>query len=817
VSSDVTSRRVHIPIGGMHCAACALAIERALSKLEGVREANVNFAAERAAVIFDPAKTDLGAIVRAVREAGYTPYLERVTIPIVGMHCAACVRNVEKALLNVPGVISASVNLAVENATIEYLPSETSVPALKKAIAAAGYTPVDAAVETEDRDAEQRLRAAEYRHLKRKFLIGLVPAALIMIGSMHHEIPGLKDISQQTVFYLLFALCLPVQFWVGLQFHTGFLAALKRRTADMNTLISIGTMAAFLYSAVVTFFPEWLGESGHGLDVYYDTAAMIIVFVLLGRLLESRAKSRTSDSIRKLMGLRPETARVVRDGVEKEIRIEEVLKGDLLVVRPGERIPVDGIVREGYSAVDESMITGESMPVEKKAGDEVIGATINRTGSFTFEATRVGPETTLSRIIRLVQEAQGSKAPIQRLADRVAGIFVPVVVSIATIAFLVWFFGAGEGFAFSLLVSVAVLIIACPCALGLATPTAIMVGTGRGAEYGVLIKSGESLEIAHKIDAVVFDKTGTLTQGRPEVTDILPANGTPPEAVLALAASLERLSEHPLGEAIVARAAEMGLSLEEVEGFEAIPGRGVRGNVEGRPVRIGNLPFMEEEGIAAGDFAERIRELSAEGKTAVLIAFDGKMVGAIALSDALKESSPRTVRTLQTMGIETIMLSGDARPAAEAMARKAGITRVLAEVPPEEKAEAIASLQREGKVVAMVGDGINDAPALVQADVGIAIGTGTDVAIESADITLMKGDPEGVVAAIRISRQTMRIIRQNLFWAFFYNSIGIPIAAGALYPVWEILLNPIYASIAMALSSVSVVSNSLRLRRFSPS
>lgn len=816
MNADDTSRRITIPIGGMHCAACAAAIERALSKIEGVKHAAVNFAAENAAVIFDPAKADPAVIVQAVREAGYEPRLERVTLSILGMHCAACVRHVETALRSVPGVITASVNLATEKATVEYLPSETAVPDLKRAIVQAGYTPLDTPQEAAGPTAEERLRAAEYRRLKRRFLLGLVPALLIMVGSMHHDVPGLRDISEQTVFYGLFALCLPVQFWVGLPFHTGFLASLRRRTADMNTLVSIGTMAAFFYSAAVTFFPDSLGDSGHAHDVYYDTAAMIIIFVLLGRWLEARAKNRTSDSIRKLMGLRPETARVIRDGIEQEVRIEEVLKGDQVRVRPGERIPVDGIVREGRSAVDESMITGESMPVEKNPGDEVIGATINRTGSFVFEATRVGPETTLSQIIRLVQEAQGSKAPIQRLADRVAGVFVPAVVSIAAVSFLVWFFGVGEGFAFSLLIAVAVLIIACPCALGLATPTAIMVGTGRGAEHGVLIKGGESLEMLHRVSAVVFDKTGTLTRGEPQVTDILPADGVSPETVLELAASIERFSEHPLGQAIISKAAAMGIGLKQSEGFEAVPGMGLRGTVEGRPVRIGTAAFMREEGVAADDFVRRMQELSAEGETPVLVAAEGKVMGIIALADSLKESSARTARTLQAMGIETIMLSGDTRAAAEAVARKAGISRVLAEVPPQQKAEAIRSLQREGRIVAMVGDGINDAPALVQADVGIAIGTGTDVAIESADITLMKGDPEAVVTAIRISRQTMRVIRQNLFWAFFYNSVGIPIAAGALYPAREILLNPIYASIAMALSSVSVVSNSLRLRRFSP-
>ncbi|MBM3133600.1 MAG: cadmium-translocating P-type ATPase, partial [Chloroflexi bacterium] len=525
---------------------------------------------------------------------------------------------------------------------------------------------------------------------------------------------------------------------------------------------------------------------------------------------------RTSDSIRKLMGLRARTARVIRNGNEMDIRVEDVLKGDLVLVRPGERIPVDGIVREGYSAVDESMITGESIPVEKKAGDEVIGATINKTGSFKFEATRVGRETTLAQIIRLIQDAQGSKAPIQRLADRVASIFVPAVVSIAVLSFLIWFFVGGESFVFALLVFVAVLIIACPCALGLATPTAIMVGTGKGAEFGVLIKGGQSLEIAHRIDSIVFDKTGTLTKGKPEVTDIIPLNGFKPQEVLSFAASIERNSEHPLGEALVTRATGENLELKDAEDFQALPGRGVRGTVDGKPVLLGNPQLMRDEGVSMGDLDDRVNSLSSEGKTPVLIAAGGKVIGIIALADTLKENSAQAVRELQAMGLETIMLSGDSRPTAEAIARKIGIVRVRAEVLPGDKAQEIKKLQAEGKTVAMVGDGINDAPALAQADVGIAIGTGTDVAMESSDITLIRGDLRGVVTAIRVSRETMRTIKQNLFWAFFYNSIGIPIAAGILYPGWDILLNPIYASMAMALSSVSVVTNSLRLRRFTP-
>lgn len=810
------NRRIDIPIGGMHCAACAAAIERGLSKAEGVIDASVNLAAERASVTYDTSRIGLSDLTAKIRQIGYEPRLGKTTLAIQGMHCAACVQQIEKELAGLPGVLAVSVNLATERASIEYVPGAAEVADFKRAVRAAGYTPLDIPEEETGSDLEADLRAREYRRLRTRFIFGVIIALVVMVGSRHNGVPGLDQLSDQTVFYALFAFALPMMFWVGLPFHAGFVSALRRKTSDMNTLISVGTMAAFLYSTAVTFLPDSLSEAGQELDVYYDTAAMIITFILLGRLLEARAKGRTTDSIRKLMGLRPATARVVREEAEVEIPIGEVQIGDVVQVRPGERIPVDGTVRDGHSYVDESMITGESMPVEKGAGAEVVGGSINKTGSFRFEALRVGKDTVLAQIVRLVQEAQASKAPIQRLADRVAGVFVPTVVSLALVSFLVWFVAAQESFVFSLLIFVAVLIIACPCALGLATPTAIMVGTGKGAELGVLVKGGEALETAHRIDTVVFDKTGTLTQGTPRITDVIPLDGSDAGRLLTLAASVERNSEHPLGEAIVQAAIDRGLDFDDSEDFEAVPGRGVRARTGGKQVLLGNPELLKREGWSLGAADAQWDALSADGKTPVLVGVDGRAAGILALADTLKEGSADAVKQLQGMGLEVVMLSGDNRVTAEAIAGKIGIDRVIAEVLPDEKAEAIRKLQLEGSVVAMVGDGINDAPALAQADVGIAIGTGTDVAMETSDITLMRGDLRGVVTAMWISKRTMRTIKQNLFWAFFYNSVGIPIAAGALYPVWDILLDPMYASAAMAASSVSVVTNSLRLRRLHP-
>jgi Cu+-exporting ATPase len=583
----------------------------------------------------------------------------------------------------------------------------------------------------------------------------------------------------------------------------------------MNTLIAVGTSAAYIYSITATFFPSVFEVKGYEAHVYFDTAAAIIVLILLGRLLEARARGHTSEAIKKLIGLQAKTARVVRDGAEVDVPIEDVEVGDVIVVRPGEKIPVDGVIKEGYSSVDESMITGESIPAEKNAGDTVIGATINKTGSFKFEAAKVGRDTMLSQIINMVQEAQGSKPPIARLADLIAAYFVPTVIGIATLTFIIWFFfGPEPALTYAVLNFIAVLIIACPCALGLATPTSIMVGTGKGAENGILIRGGESLETAHKINAIVFDKTGTLTKGEPEVTDILAGEGSTERDIVFYAASSEKGSEHPLGEAIVKRAAEMGVSLEDPKDFKAVPGHGIKAQVGGKGVLLGNEALMRDESVSLDNLGEKAEVLALEGKTPMFVAIDGKAAGIISVADTLKEGSTDAVKRLHDLGIEVVMLTGDNKRTGEAIAREVGIDRVLAEVLPDQKAEEVKKLQAEGKVVAMVGDGINDAPALAQADVGIAIGTGTDVAMEASDITLIKGELNGVVTAIQLSKATLRNIKQNLFWAFAYNTILIPVAAGVLYPVWGILLSPIFAAFAMGMSSVTVVTNALRLRKF---
>jgi len=657
------------------------------------------------------------------------------------------------------------------------------------------------------------VRQREYKKLKKKFLIGLGLAVIIFLGSSPHWFPWIPTIFNN--FFVLWLLATPVQFWIGWQFYKGAWGAFKHHNADMNTLIAVGTSAAYLYSVAATLFPSFFLSGGIKPAVYFDTSAIIIVLILLGRLLEARAKGQTSEAIKKLMGLQPKTARVVRNGEELDIAVEEVVVGDEIIVRPGEKIPVDGVIIEGKSAVDESMITGESMPVRKEPGQEVIGATINKTGSFKFKATKVGKDTALAQIIKLVQEAQGSKAPIQRLADVIAGYFVPIVMSIAILTFIVWFnFGPTPALTFALLNFVAVMIIACPCALGLATPTAVMVGTGKGAENGILIKGGESLETAHKLDTIVFDKTGTLTKGEPEVTDIIIFNSFSQAEILKLIASTERLSEHPLGEAIIKKAAQEEISLLEPQNFKAIEGKGVKAKVSGVEVLVGNKKLMVEEMVDTSSLDSKEEILAQQGKTPIFVALNKKLAALVAVADSLKENSLQAVKKLKELSLEVVMLTGDNRKTAEAIAHQAGIDRVIPEVLPEDKVLEIKKLQSEGKRVAMVGDGINDAPALAQADVGIAIGSGTDVAMEASDITLIKDDLMGVAKAIDLSKKTIKIIKQNLFWAFAYNTAGIPIAAGLLYPFLGILLNPIFASAAMAFSSVSVVSNSLRLRRF---
>ncbi|MBI4767204.1 MAG: copper-translocating P-type ATPase [Deltaproteobacteria bacterium] len=739
--------------------------------------------------------------------------LEQTALSVGGMSCAACVARVEKALGGLEGVQKAAVNFATEKAQVTYDPRKVDLEKFRRAIEDAGYQ-FRGLARAELRDREREERKRELALLKKKFIFSVICGLLIMILSMPHYIPYLNQLPHQFLFYILFILTTPVQFWAGKQFLTGAWGAARHGSADMNTLISVGTLSAYGYSTVVTFFPSIFHQSGLKAEIYFDSAAMIIALILLGRLLEARAKGQTSEAIRKLIGLAPKTARVIRDHQESDIPVEEVQKGDLIVVRPGEKIPVDGRIREGRSAVDESMLTGESLPVDKNPGDEVIGATLNKSGSFTFEATRVGEETALAQIILLVEQAQGSKAPIQRLADTVAGIFVPIVMGLAVLTFIIWFFwGPPPSLTFALLNFVAVMIIACPCALGLATPTAIMVGTGKGAENGILIKGGESLESIHKLTTMVFDKTGTLTKGELSVTDIIPLEGTGAQELLTLVASVEKNSEHPLGEAVVRKAKEEGLSLAGVEDFEALSGQGVSAKREGQEITIGNSRLMQARGLDLTPVQALAEALADQGKTLMFVARDGKIIGLMALADTLKEHSREAVAELKNMGLEVVMLTGDNRQTAQAISRELQLDRVIAEVLPQDKTKQIKQLQGEGKKVAMVGDGINDAPALAQADVGIALGTGTDVAMEASDITLIRDDLRTILTAIKLSRKTMRTIRQNLFWAFFYNVLGIPIAAGILYPFWGILLNPILASAAMAFSSVSVVSNSLRLRR----
>lgn len=742
---------------------------------------------------------------------------ERTSISIGGMSCAACVVRVENALKALEGVEEASVNFATERAQVVYDPKKVDLGTFQKAIEEAGYQFRGPEQRTALRDQEREERQQEIALLKKKFIFSAVLAVLIMALSMPHYLPFLDAIPHHLLFYLAFLLTLPVQFWAGGQFLSGAWKAVRHRSADMNTLIAVGTLSAFLYSSAAAFFPDLFERSGLKADIYFDSAAMIIALILLGRLLEARAKGQTSEAIRKLMGLAPKTARVVRNGQEADIPLEEVQKGDLLLVRPGEKVPVDGRIIEGRSALDESMLTGESLPVEKNPGDEVIGATMNLSGSFTMEATRIGEETALARIIRLVEQAQGSKAPIQRLADRVAGIFVPVVMAIAVLTFILWLiWGPYPALTPALLNFVAVLIIACPCALGLATPTAIMVGTGKGAENGILIKGGESLEAIHRLTTIVLDKTGTLTQGKLSVTDIIPLEGVSSQEILQWAASVERNSEHPLAQAVVQKAEAEGLALQGVEDFQALAGFGVEARLGGKEVWIGNRRLLESRGISWPGLLGPAEALAADGKTLMVIVRDRKPVGLIALSDTLKEHSREAVADWKKMGLEVLMLTGDSQKTAQAIAKSLALDGVVAEVLPQDKAGKIKEFQDQGKIVAMVGDGINDAPALAQADVGIALGTGTDVAMEAADLTLIRDDLRVIKTAILLSRRTMRTIRQNLFWAFFYNTLGIPIAAGVLYPLWGILLNPILASAAMAFSSVSVVGNSLRLRRFRP-
>ena len=818
-----TKAQMTFPVKGMTCAACVGHVTNALVKVSGVDDVNVNLATEKATVFRGDEFPELGDLQFALEDAGYGVGTTAVTLAIAGMTGAPSVEAVEKALASVDGVASAEVALGSEQATVEYIPGVAGISDLRHAVEESGHT-VSSVVSDDDEAATPK----DVAILRTKFIVSLTVAGIIMALM---AIPGSVDWFPFTMDYLLLALATPVQVWAARQFYMSAWGALKHATSNMNTLITMGTSVAFVYSTIVTLFGEASFFDGQANETYFDTSTAIIGLVLLGRFLEARAKSRASNAIKALMGLQPKTARVSRDGEFVDISIDNLVTGDIVLVRPGEKIPVDGELVDGASAVDESMLTGESALVDKEAGSEVYGATINATGSFTFRATKVGRDTMLSNIIRLVEEAQGSKAPIQRLADMISAYFVPAVIGAAAVVFLVWLvFGPTPTYVTAILASVAVLIIACPCAMGLATPTAIMVGTGKGAERGILIRSAEALERAHKTQVVVLDKTGTLTMGMPSVTNIHSPNFDEDE-LLRLAASAEQGSEHSLGAAIVTAARDRGLVLDTPSDFAALPGAGITAQVDGASLAMGNPTLMERLGLHLNGMDSVAAELSIQGKTPMFVATDGELRGIIAVADTVKPEAVDAVRHLRSMGTEVVMLTGDNSRTANAIAGEIGIDRVVAEVLPADKAEQVVAIQNEGKVVAMVGDGINDAPALAQADIGIAIGTGTDVAIEAADVTLVGGDLRGVSTAISLSRATMRVIRQNLFWAFAYNVALIPIAAGVLYPVFSGggvpsslepifgdsgFLNPILAAGAMAISSVTVVSNSLRLKRFKP-
>ena len=813
-----------LSIRGMTCAACAQRIEKTVRKLSGVQQANVNLASEKLFVEYNAAELQLSAIKEAVVKIGYEVAektdSQNVTIPIGGMTCAACAQRVEKAIKKLEGVESASVNFATEKATVAYHPEKIRLSAIREAVTKAGYTVLE--IKKADAADEDRARKQqEIRTLWTKFIVSaafslplLYIAMAPMIQFIRLPFPAGLDPMQYSLIYALvqFLLVLPV-IGVGYRFYTVGFKALWQRSPNMDSLIAIGTTAAFIYS-VYNVFQIANGNFKAVESLYFETAGVIITLILLGKSLEAVSKGRTSEAIKKLMGLAPKTAFVLENGIEKEIPIDEVEIGDIIVVKPGAKIPVDGTVTEGHTAIDESMLTGESMPVDKKAGDPVYAASLNTTGAIQFRAEKIGSDTALAQIIKLVEDAQGSKAPIAQMADIVSGYFVPVVCLIALAAGIAWYFGTGGDLKFALTIFISVLVIACPCALGLATPTAIMVGTGKGAENGILIKGGEALETAHKINTIVFDKTGTITEGKPTVTDVLTAEGIAVEKLLQITASAEKSSEHPLGQAIVAGAQEKGLELLKVEEFEAITGRGILAKIGGQTVLAGNRKLMDERGISLTSLEEASDRLAGEGKTPMYVAVDGKPAGIVAVADVVKQSSRSAIESLHKMGIQVAMITGDNKKTAAAIAKQVGIDRVLAEVLPQDKSNEVKKLQGEGRKVAMVGDGINDAPALAQADIGIAIGSGTDVAMESADIVLMRSDLMDVPTAIDLSKKTIRNIKQNLFWAFGYNVIGIPIAAGILHLFGGPLLNPIFAAAAMSLSSVSVLTNALRLKRF---
>ena len=846
----MSKTRIVLPIEGMSCASCAITVQEALSSAGGVSHAAVNYATGKAAVDYDAAQTQVGELIRTVRAAGYDCGRASVTFAVDQLHYAPSVVPLEQALGRVPGVIRAAANQATETVTVDYIPGATTAQELERAVAQAGFRVAEPIAAEDPLERERLARRREVRTLGGKLLLAAVVTVVSMAGSMllmtgdaddtlrhvdlfgrllmplalrlQQAVAGRLALDPGWIRVGLAVLTLPVVAWSGQQFYRGTWSGLRHRTADMNTLIGVGTGAAYLYSLVATFAPRLFTTAGRPADVYYESVSAIIALILLGRLLEARAKGRTSEAIRRLAGLRPRSAHVVRDGREVELAVEAVVPGDTVIVKPGEKIPVDGIVTEGASAVDESMLTGEPMPVPKKIGDEVIGATVNTTGSVTFRATRVGKDSALGQIVQLVEDAQATKAPIQRLADRVAGVFVPIVIALAIAAFVVWFdFGPEPALVFSTVALVTVLIIACPCALGLATPTAILVGTGKAAEHGILIRSGEALDRLSAVRTVLLDKTGTITEGRPSVTHIVTAkrpDGTPlsPGEVLKWAASAEQRSEHPLALAILKAAKDRQVDLLPVEKFAAMEGRGVRGTVDRRIVEVISLRHARERSLELGTLGADADRLAAQGRTPVIVVVNNTVNAVIAVADPVKATAQHAIAALKRMGMAVVMVSGDSKRGAEAVAKDVGIEEIIAEVLPSQKADLVRKLQRQGRHVAMVGDGINDAPALAQADVGIAIGTGTDVAMEASDVTLIRGDLRGVVTALQLARRTMRTIKLNLFWAFIYNVIGIPVAAGVLYPFFHVLLSPVLASAAMAWSSLSVVLNSLTLRRFKP-
>ncbi len=806
-----------VPIELMRCFHCAEFIEKSLNALPGVIKAHINYPNEEGHITFDSSIVSFDQISKVIKDAGYNIGTAKAQIFIEGMYCSSCVVSIESALKDTPGVINASVDLATNKALVDYVPWQTKTKNIIKAVESTGYKAQEVTAEGAP-EVEQKSRESEYRSLTRKWIFAAVIAIPVMILGYSGIFPFLKNLSKpaMNMIWILSGIAtLPVLVYSGANFYRGAFGAIKHRSADMNTLIAMGTSAAWIYSWIVILFPR-IFPSGTTTP-FFDVVGVVIALVVLGQALELRAKGKTSQAIKKLMGMQAKTARVVRDNKEIDIPVEEVLVNDIVVVRPGEKVPVDGKIIEGSSTLDESMITGESIPVEKKPGDEVIGATINKTGSFKFKAVKVGKDTALAQIVKMVQQAQGSKAPIGRLADSISGYFVPTVIMIAILAFILWFdFGPAPAVSYALVAAVTVLIIACPCALGLATPISLMVGIGKGAENGILIRSGEALQTAQSLNAIVLDKTGTITQGKPTLTDVIPLNGFDESAVLANAASVEKGSEHPLGEAIISASQERKIELPSASDFKAIPGYGVTATVGGKEIILGNLKMIKEKQVQLDESEAEAEKLAADGKTPMYVAIDGKLAGIIAVADVVKEDSAAAIESLKRMGLEVVMITGDNARTANAIAKKVGIERVLAEVLPEDKAHQVSLLQGESKKVAMIGDGINDAPALAQADVGIAIGTGADVAIEASDITIIKGSLKGVSSAIQISRATMRNIKQNLAGAFFYNMAGIPIAAGVLFPFFGILLSPIIAGAAMAFSSVTVVTNANRLRGFRP-